>query len=259
MSSHYTHKKRKSTTPSIAEPEWNEGIELVDLRKVVNTLIKEREPLQRPFDSSGMPDMMKPGERQRLAIALYEGNYMESMQRLRDQNMGLVVVLRSQLVNSSPSTEQSQLKADHHIDGILLDICRSQNIHKIPVLTAATSLLGECNHLAREYHDVCAIFHRGEVLSEKWVRDFLIEARTWRPPSKVIMLNGVAVAVFDNLSMKVDYSSYSTEGATGYSLHMTNWLSTRVPKFLAPTMDARKLCAFTLLSNRTLEHNPALQ
>ena len=254
---HFGHKKRKGTAPSGAEPESDLQAELQDLRLQVETLRSERMPLHQSFNSSGIPDMMRPGDKQRLAEALYKGNYMESMKMLREQNQGLVIVLRSQLVNTSPSTEQSQLKEQHHIDGILLDICRAQNIHKIPVLTAATSLLGECNHLAREYQECVAVFHRGEVLSEKWVRDFLVEARKWRPPSQVIMLDGVAVVVFDNLSMKVDYSSYSTEGATGYKLDMTNWLSTPVPKFLAPTLNARKLCARTLFSNQAFEHPPA--
>jgi hypothetical protein len=42
--------------------------------------------------------------------------------------------------------------------------------------------------------------------------------------------------------MKVDYSSYSTEGETGRKLDMTNWLSTTVPKELSPSMDARSIC-----------------
>jgi hypothetical protein len=66
------------------------------------------------------------------------------------------------------------------------------------------------------------------------------------------MIECLSVAVFDNLSMKVDYSSYSSEGQTGYSLHMTNWLSTRVPQSLAPTMDARALCASPMLEPLTV-------
>ena len=60
------------------------------------------------------------------------------------------------------------------------------------------------------------------------------------PPFEVIA--GVRVAVFDNLSMKVDYSSYSTQGETGHKLDMTNWLSTPVPRALAPTMGAHQIC-----------------
>ena len=104
------------------------------------------------------------------------------------------------------------------------------------------SILGEFNHIPREYHDSLAIYHRGAALSERWVREFLIDARAWRPPPSYEVIPGVVVAVFDNLSMKVDYSSYSTEGETGHKLDMTNWLSTTVPKHLSPSMDARSLC-----------------
>ena len=50
------------------------------------------------------------------------------------------------------------------IDGMLLDICRAQNINSIPVLTAAMSILGEFNHIPREYHDALALYHRGAAL-----------------------------------------------------------------------------------------------
>ena len=70
-----------------------------------------------------------------------------------------------------------------------------------------------------------------------------LQARPWRPPPTEPTIKGVAVTVFDNLSMNIDYCSYSTEGETGYKLNMTNWLSTRVPSCLVPQMDARQLCA----------------
>ena len=53
------------------------------------------------------------------------------------------------------------------------------------------------------------------------------------------LASGVVVAVFDNLSMKVDYSSFSTEGETGHKLDMTNWLSTTVPQHIPGDMMAR--------------------
>ena len=128
---HHTRFKRSRSSSSAAEPEWDEGIELQELRDCVVELTKEREPLHSRFNSEGIPNMQEAGERRRLAIALYEGNYGESMALLRSQNKELVAVLRSQLVNTSPSTEQSLRKEENHIDGILLDICRAQNIHKI--------------------------------------------------------------------------------------------------------------------------------
>jgi hypothetical protein len=101
------------------------------------------------------------------------------------------------------------------------------------------SILGVFNHIPREYHDILAVYHRGAALSEKWVRDFLTDARAWRPPPSYDAIPGVVVAVFDNLSMKVDYSSFSTEGETSHKLDMTNWLSTTVPQHIPGDTMAR--------------------
>ena len=118
----HTHVKRSRSSSSAPEPEWNEGIELQELRDQCLELRKELEPLHSQFNSEGIPNMQEKGERRRLAIALYEGNYGESMALLREQNKELVAVLRSQLVNTSPSTEQSLRKEENHINGILLDL-----------------------------------------------------------------------------------------------------------------------------------------
>lgn len=236
----FTHKKR---TRVASEPAPDEGIELQELSSSLQTLTNTHEALHSSFVATGIPNMRIAGDRRRLAEQLYSGNYMVSMQTLRENNPELVVVLTAQLTNASTETEHSELARARHVDGMLLDICRAHNKDTIPVLTAAMSLLGECNHVSREYHDALALYHRGAALSEKWVRDFMAEARTWRPPPSDASIAGVAVAVFDNLSMKVDYSSYSTQGETGYKLDMTNWLSTRVPQSLAPALDAQRECA----------------
>merc|ERR1719230_1084283 len=106
------------------------------------------------------------------------------MAQLREQNAALVAVLEAQLINSSDITEHSEEARTRHVDGMLLDICRAQNQNSVPVISAAQSVLGEFNHVAREYHDSIALYHRGAALSEKWVRDFLEAARKWRPPPK---------------------------------------------------------------------------
>ena len=242
MAHRFTHKKRRSAGPS--EPETGDGIddELEALRAQVATLEAEKAALIRPMDCAGVPHMKVAGDRKALSDALYAGNYAATMQILRDNNRELVCVLYAQMSNQSDETETLLAARSRMVDGILLDICRAQNILHVPVVTAALSILGEFNHVAREYHDSIAQLHRGVALSEKWVRDFLADARKWRPEPPFERVAGVTVAVFDNLTMKVDYSSYSTQGETGHKLDMTNWLSTPVPVALAPSMDARKIC-----------------
>ena len=242
---HFTHKKRRAASSSsgaVEEHEWDAGIELTDLKRRNDELNVEIDELHSPFNATSVPNMKQADDRQQLALSLYAGNYGESMKRLREDNAVLITMLGAQIANQSDETETLLNNRARLIDGMLLDICRAQNINSIPVLTAAMSILGEFNHIPREYHDTLALYHRGAALSEKWVRDFMTDARAWRPPPIYDAIPGVVVAVFDNLSMKVDYSSYSTEGETGRKLDMTNWLSTTVPKELSPSMDARSIC-----------------
>ena len=162
----FTHKKRKSASASSAELEEDVGMELQNLRTRVEQLELRETALAQHINCEGVTDMMVTGERRRLVILLYQGNYSASMVQLREHNAILVEVLRAQLANKQGSTEQSIRKEQQHIDGILLDMVRAHNIHKVPVLSAAFSLLGECNHVAREYHDIVARYHRGAALSE---------------------------------------------------------------------------------------------
>ena len=71
----------------------------------------------------------------------------------------------------------------------------------------------------------------------------MAKAREMRPQPTDLMLKGVVVACFDNLTMNVDYSSYVREGESGYKLDMTNWFSTPIPRFLVCTQfDAKQIC-----------------
>ena len=119
---------------------------------------------------------------------------------------------------------------ERHIDGILLDSCRSQNIHRVPLITVGQSLMCEVNCVTREYHDVVSGFHKGAALSEKWVYDFLPLAVSCRPEPGWEAIDGITAVCFDNLTCQVDYKSYSSRGETGLRLDMTNWFSSALPK-----------------------------
>ena len=77
-------------------------------------------------------------------------------------------------------------------------------------------------------------FHRGFALSEKWVHDFLKIVNACRPAPSHAVIAGLRAVCFDNLSIKVDYKSYSSGGETGHRKDMTNWFSTPLPAFLVP-------------------------
>ena len=228
----FWHKKRRSGGDGSAADD--EGIELEDLRTAQWANSEERSALFRSFDASDTYDMMKPGEKERLARDLWTCNFSSSATALRSANAALVDVLRAQLVNTSPATESSISATERHIDGVLLDLCRAQNMHKIPLITAASALLCEVNGVAREFHDVVSAFHRGFALSEKWVHDFLKIVNACRPAPSHAVIAGLRAVCFDNLSVKVDYKSYSSGGETGHRKDMTNWFSTPLPAFLVP-------------------------
>ena len=67
------------------------------------------------------------------------------------------------------------------------------------------------------------------------------DASKCRPKPKEPMIKGVLVATFDNLTMRVDYKSYSVGGATGEMLDMTNWFVCALPQSLAPGLDGARI------------------
>ena len=79
---------------------------------------------------------------------------------------------------------------------------------------------------------------------ESWVDGILTLARDLRPPPDYAVLPGVAVGVFDNLSMQMNYGSYMREGGSGERKDMTNWFWSSLPQCLArPTFDAHALAS----------------
>ena len=226
-----------------------EGIELVELQNRVQALELERHALFTSIDSNAIYDMQAPGEKDRLGRDLWTRDLGADLRALRAANSELVAMLRAQISNTSDVTEGSLRDSEREIDGILLDICRAQNMFKIPMLTAALSILGELNKVPREYHDALSKFHRGAATAENWVISFLPVAMAQRPPPDFETILGVAVCCFDNLSMQVDYKSYSSQGETGRKLNMTTWFSTLLPRHLAPLFDALATCARQSPSN----------
>ena len=58
MSRGFTHRKRRAGGSD--EPEYDEGIELIDLRRQVETLTMEKEALNTPFRVSGATPLVTP-------------------------------------------------------------------------------------------------------------------------------------------------------------------------------------------------------
>ena len=245
----FRHFKRSSDSAAAGSDELDAGDELVELRLANQSFESEREALFSPFSSKATYDMMQTGEKARLARDIWTADFSESLHELRRENPELVAVLAAQVANTTPDSETSLATKERLVDGMLVDICRAQNMHKMPLLTVGTSLLCEANKTSREYHDAISFYHRGAAASEKWVADFLPLANEARPAPAEPSIDGIAAVCFDNLTMKIDYSAYSSEGETGRMLDMTNWFSTRLPRHLAPNLNAEAICA---LASKTL-------
>jgi hypothetical protein len=236
---HSQHKRHRSAPGGSSEDADAEGIELVELRDLTHKAEQLRITLHSPIHSKvgGVFNMMVSGERERLAAEIWTADFFVAMKALREANPELVDVLRSQITNTTTVTEQSRTTKMRQLDGILLNVVRAQNIHMIPLLTAALSILCEANLIKREFHDAITFLMKGALMSETWVQDFMPLAARARPTPTDVMIAGIMVVCFDNLTMNVAYHSYSVGGATGEKLDMTNWFAVRIPAFLSPHLD----------------------
>ena len=234
----FTHRKRHRTSSSTtgdAPDEFQPTEELLP------------EALRKPIASfGGVFDMNMEGERKELALALWQSDYAEACIAIREANPLLVAVLEHSISNTVTPTAASIASKKLLIDGMLVNLVRGQSQLKVPLLSAAMSILAECNKISREYHDAIATFFKGAAASETWTKNFLKEARELRPPADEEMLVGVVVGVFDNLTMQIDYKSYSSQGLTGERKDMTNWFTVKLPAHLAaPGFNAARIGART--------------
>ena len=136
------------------------------------------------------------------------------MAALREANASLVEVLSAQVANQHDrrASEGHLACKRRQVDGILLCVVRAQSKFQMPLVTAALSILAETNQVPREFWLALRAFFHGTVAVESWVDGILTLARDLRPPPDYAVLPGVAVGVFDNLSMQMNYGSYMREG-----------------------------------------------
>ena len=214
--------------------------------------------LMRPTQTAGAVfDMQTPGDKVLLSQAIWLGGYNDSMVCLREANPELVEVINAQ------TKSQYDADPDRHarlVNGVLLNIVRAQNQFKVPLVTAAFTILSDVQGVKHTFHEVIRRNFSGALMTNNWGDGFLELARANRPASDDEMLEGVQVGVFDNLSMKLNYGSYVTQEAGGELKHMTNWLVAEIPRKLAtPGFSADYICELPpSLSIKTLTLTLAL-
>ena len=182
------------------------------------------------------------------------GGYNDSMLCLREANPELVAVINAQ-TKSQYDADPARLR--RLVNGVLLDIVRAQNQFKVPLVTAAFTILSDVQGVKHTFHETIRRNFPGALMSTNWGDGFLALANANRPAADDEMLEGVQVGVFDNLSFKMNYGSYVTQEAGGEMKHMTNWLCAEIPRRLArPNFNADYLCRPLPLACEQSPHLP---
>ena len=240
----FTHRKRAKIAPS--DDRGLSAADVDSLAEELEQLRLFRASLLQPVAVSGTYDVHDRSEKLRLAKRLWIGDYVSSMSEMREANAPLVEVLSAQIANQHDRRASAGHLASkqRQIDGMLLCAVRAQSMYNMPLVTAALSILAESNQVPREFWLAVRAYFHGAVAVEAWVDGVLSMARDLRPPPDYEILEGVAVGVFDNLSMKLNYGSYMREGGSGELKNMTNWFYCPFPRHLAdPAFDAHAIAS----------------
>ena len=231
----WSRRKRRALStepPSDAEIISEQQAELEELRGRFSTLMS---PLD--IKCEGIYDMDKESDSMQLADALWRGNIENSMNGLRSANAPLVSVLEAQLKNNyhPPPHLRAQAEATKalQLDGTLAHLLRTRSQKCVTLLSAALSVLADASGISEEFWNFTSSFFKGALLSARWTKAFMPLAASRRPPPVAGALEGVVIAVFDNLTMQCDYGGYFKGGKTGTKLDMTNWLWTTIPPHLS--------------------------
>ena len=240
LSGGWSSRKRSSRAPVEADVVVvQQQMEIAALRGHLDTL---HAPLV--INCPGVFNMDLGEHKRLLGDALWKGQFRASMEGLRAANPALVAVLTAQIKNNyhpKPRLrEQAAATKRLQVDGILANLLRTRSQKAVTTVSASLTVLAEANCVSEEFRSATTCFFKGAFLSERWVGSFMPLARTLRPPPPSGSVPGVALVVFDNLTIKCNYGSYFKDGETGIKLDMTNWMWTPIPPSLAPTFDALK-------------------
>eukprot|EP00964_Phaeocystis_antarctica_P165302 scaffold145085_cov148-Phaeocystis_antarctica.AAC.1 len=221
-------KRQKPTEPEFGATEHSQTdaeAELIELRAWKDTLLS-------PVKTAGAVfNMQRHSDKVLCAQAVWLGGYVKSMVHLREANPELVQVIEAQVQS------QYAAEAGRHarlVNGVLLNIVRAQSQFNVPLVTAAFTILSDVQGVKHTFHETIRRNFPGALMSANWGDGFLALANANRPAADDVMLVGVQVGVFDNLTFKMNYGSYVTQEAGGEMKHMTNWLCAEIPRRLAP-------------------------
>lgn len=193
-------------------------------------------------------DAHSTADTERLIRQLWSGEFKQALTSLPLANPEITSVLLSLTESNYVPRTETQINShsrhrENQFEGLFTVLSRMRSINNIPLLTVLLSLRAYRVKASSRFKDALACFFRGVLLSDEWVERLVARALEMDPGPPYEVLQGIGACIFDNLTIRVAYKSYSTQDSTGYRLDMTNWVKMPLPKQLLPnSTDAATIC-----------------
>ena len=188
-------------------------------------------------------NLRKEGERIRLIDSVWAAN-ADVIGQAAIVNPEIAALLESITTNSYKerglANERSLLA---HQDGLLLNLARCKNRNVTTVLTAMNSVVLHRACTPETVWKMLTAFAPGLFMSDTWTAEFVLSAKSQRPPPVYDVIPGVGGCCFDNYQRDLVYAAMMVNGESGTKLDMNANGSFGIPRDLAsPNFDAKSLC-----------------
>ena len=176
------------------------------------------------------------GSRQELIDALWAGNWVDSVAgRFSVANPALQLLLEKQMVDDADTSSRfGALQGQSRWEAVLSALFRARSQRMIPIETAALSIMWLYYRVPKPVWQAVSYFGKS-VMSRSWVESLCDDAIERDPGPSYPVAEGLTAAVFDNLMMNVDYSSFATSDSGGRKIEMTNWATVFLPAATMPS------------------------
>ena len=179
-------------------------------------------------------DMNCEGQKEQLVDALWSGEWARtSRTRFSDANSAIVSLLEQMTVDGGEAVRFRELQGQSRWEGVFHALFRARSQRWVPIETAALSIMWLYYRVPGPVWEVAAYFSK-IVMSKHWAERISDLGADRDPGPTYAVAEGISAAVFDNLSIKVGYSSYMTGGQSGYRIDMTNWATVFLPSIAMP-------------------------
>lgn len=185
------------------------------------------------------------GERIRLIDSVWAASGAKQLGNAEAANPELAEMLREMLRNTYDDRDRGEAherSTSSHVDGILLGLARSKNIHVTTLTTAVNSVVLYRAQTPETVWRLLGVFAPGLFMSDTWTETFIKDACQRRPPPPYEVISGVGGCFFDNYTRKLLYSAMMVGGESGTRLDMCTNGSFDIPLHLSPNFDAKALC-----------------